>query len=138
MALVAKPLVRIVLSPKFLPALVPMWVLLPGTLVRSCSRVLVTYLNGRGRPEVGSIGIISAVITNVVLMFFLLPLLGVTGAALAATCGYVVDAVVILMFYKYSLRHRLALLCPRFSDVREIMRIASDSVRSRLAGSRMV
>ncbi|MBC8273403.1 MAG: polysaccharide biosynthesis C-terminal domain-containing protein [Chloroflexi bacterium] len=123
LGILAKPLVIIVLSPKFLPVLVPVWILLPGVLIRNCSRVLVTYLNGVGRPEVGSIGIISAVITNVVLMFFLLPLLGVTGAAIAATCGYLVDALVVLSFFKFSLGQPLLQLVPQTSDVAKIFSI---------------
>ena len=105
------------MSHEFVPAVAVAWILLPGIVIRCCSKVLGTYFNGIGRPDICSFAIICAVITNVLLMYYLLPLKGITGAAIAASIGYLVDALVLLAFYKFSMNHPLKILTPRFSDI---------------------
>jgi len=90
-------------------------------LMRCCSKTLGVYFNGIGRPEINSVAIICAVVTNVILMYFLLPLYGITGAAIAATCGYLADAVVLISFYKFALNHPVRLLIPRVGDITSLM-----------------
>jgi len=119
LALFCKPLVWIILSPKFLPVVVPVWFLLPGMLVRCCSKTLGVYFNGIGRPEINSVAIVCAVVTNIIMMYFLMPLYGISGAAIAATCGYLVDATVLIASYKFILHHPVSLLIPRIGDIRD-------------------
>lgn len=121
LALFCKIIVMVVLSPKFLPVVVPIWFLLPGMLMRCCSKTLGVYFNGIGKPEINSIAIVSAVATNVVIMLWLLPLYGITGAAIAATCGYLADAVVLIAFYKFAFNHPVRLLIPRVGDITSLM-----------------
>lgn len=114
-------IVAVLLSPRFLPIVMPVWFLLPGMLLRCCSKTLGVYFNGIGRPEINSIAIISAVATNVVMMLWLLPKFGITGAAIAATCGYVIDAAVLVTFYRVALKHQLGLLIPRVGDIKSLI-----------------
>lgn len=123
LALLCKPLVWIMFSPRFLAIVVPIWCLLPGMLVRCCSKTLGVYFNGIGCPGINSIAIICAVIVNVILMLVLLPKFSVTGAAMAATGGYLVDAVILLCYYKFWHNHSLLQLIPRINDIKDIAKL---------------
>ena len=130
LVLILKPFIRIVFSAKFLPVYVPVLYLLPGMMIRTCSKTLGVYINGIGKPGVNSIAIICAVLTNILLMSILLPIYGVTGAAVAASIGYFVDALVLLLFFKYLLKHPLSLLLPKFSDVQNLYVIFREFILS--------
>jgi len=119
-AIFCKPMVALVLSPDFLPAVPVIWILLPGVIIRCCAKTLEVYFNGIGRPGVNSVGIVCAVITNIILMYHLILPYGVRGAAIAAACGYVVDGIILILYYKFALKNSLLLLVPMFSDITNI------------------
>jgi len=118
-----KPIVMVALSPKFLPSVVPILIMLPGMTVKCCSKVLGIYFNGVGRPEINSIALTASVPANIILMYFLLPVYGIVGAALATTLGYLVEAVALLIYYKLAFNHPLSLLVPRTCDIAELFSV---------------
>jgi O-antigen/teichoic acid export membrane protein len=85
LTLAAYPLVVIAYGRAFLPSIVPLLLLIPGVAAASLIRPLIFYLVRLGRPLVTSaIGALSAVI-SLVLNLVLIPLLGIAGAAVAAS-----------------------------------------------------
>jgi O-antigen/teichoic acid export membrane protein len=83
--------IRIVL-PGFEGSLLPFLLLLPGTVALGLSKVLSGYISGLGRPEpVGVIAIV-ALGVNLAVNLFLIPPLGIAGAALASMISYSLHA----------------------------------------------
>lgn len=116
LAIFCQPLVKLLLSPKFLTVVVPIWIMLPGMVVRCCSKLLGLFYNGVGTPEINSVSLVSAIIVNVLLIYFLLPTYGVVGAAIASTCGNLIDGMVLLLYYRFRFKYSLILLRPKFGD----------------------
>jgi len=87
----AKPLVSLVLSPKFLPVVPLMWIMALGVLVRTYPKVLASYFNGVGRPGRNSLAILAGLAMNLCLLPILFPWLGLPGAALTLLIAYWVE-----------------------------------------------
>jgi O-antigen/teichoic acid export membrane protein len=83
----------------FLPALKPLWILLPGVVVFSISQVLSNEITGRGKPIVSTIGAGVSLAVNIPLNILLIPRMGISGAALASTISYTVGALVLLVVF---------------------------------------
>ena len=73
-----------------------LWILTPGSVFLACGQVTGDLLRGRGEPKVVAVAQGIAAIFTVVLLFALLPLVGVYGAAIASTIAYGVALVAML------------------------------------------
>ena len=109
--------------PKFNDCLPAFYVLLPAVISLSMSKVMTSYIAGRGRPGPISLGTTITVVANIVANFVLIPRLGIVGASAA-----------ILLFVASRLSHRsiLTLIVPG----REEVRILVSGVRRGLARAR--
>jgi O-antigen/teichoic acid export membrane protein len=72
-------------------------VLLPGVVSLSLAKVMTSYLSGRGRPGVVSIGAIVALIANIGLNLLFIPSLGIVGASLSSLISYTLLAGMMLI-----------------------------------------
>jgi O-antigen/teichoic acid export membrane protein len=88
LALVAWPLVLLLFGADFLPAVAPLWLLLPGVVSLAVGRVVSSDLNGRGLPGVVGAANIVALAVNVGLNIWWIPIWGVAGAAAATSISY--------------------------------------------------
>jgi O-antigen/teichoic acid export membrane protein len=114
----SRPIVTVVLSPRFLSSLPLIWIIAPGILVRSASNVLMAYFMGTNRPAVCSWSIGLGVLVNVVGIVALLPPLGLSGAAWAMTAGYAMSGLVLVASFRRVTGTRLAdLWKPRRGDL---------------------
>jgi O-antigen/teichoic acid export membrane protein len=87
----------------FLPALRPLWILLPGIITLSICKVLSNEIAGRGRPMINTAAASVSLAVNIPLNLLLIPRMGIFGAALASTVSYSVTAVIVLVaFLKIS------------------------------------
>jgi O-antigen/teichoic acid export membrane protein len=77
-------------GPSFHPALLPMFIILPGMWFLSTATVVAGDLRGRGRPGMSSALAGGAVAVTLVLDLALIPPLGVPGAAIASLVAYTV------------------------------------------------
>jgi len=99
----SKPIISTFLSRRFLPVLVPLWILLPGTVARTISKILPAYFAGINRPQITSLIMVVSIATNLILISILLPIWGLAGVALANSIGYVLEALLMgLAFHYYS------------------------------------
>lgn len=80
--------IALAFGPKFVPAIGPMLILLPGIWFLGMGTVIQGDLSGRGRPGLSSALVGLAAIVTVSLDFALIPPLGVPGAALASVAAY--------------------------------------------------
>ena len=98
-----KPIITLLFGTAFLPALKPLYILLPGVVVLGGAKVLSNEIAGRGKPIVGTIAAGVSLAVNIPLNLLLIPRMGISGAALASTVSYSLTAVVVLAaFLKIS------------------------------------
>ncbi len=134
--ILSKPLIAFVLSPKFLPVLLPFQILLIGVVIRVIPKILAAYFNGVGRPGINSIAIGSAVLTNVVLIYFFLPLWGLVGVSISMSIAYTVEALIlIVIFMKVSKTPMGILLVPTIEDIQKLMQTSRRLLTKKPANS---
>jgi O-antigen/teichoic acid export membrane protein len=84
---------------QYISSLMPLWLLLPGVVILGIAKILASDLAGRGRPEFGTFASGVSLIATIVLDFTLIPIMGVSGAALASTVSYTLTSLLILIAY---------------------------------------
>ena len=99
-ALLAVPGLRIVYGPDFVPAVMPLLVLLPGIVSLVPTRVIAAYFAGIGRPNLNLIISALSFVATVGLDLALIPSHGMVGAAVASTASYVVGSVAGLVMFQ--------------------------------------
>jgi len=98
-----KPIIAVIYGKTFLPALLPLMILLPGVWLLSLGKVISNYLSGQGRPEIAAVSASIVLFFNIVLNIILIPKLGIKGAALVSTISYALATLIVLVaFLKIS------------------------------------
>jgi O-antigen/teichoic acid export membrane protein len=100
LVLAVEPIVRILFSSEFLPAVPLIQILAIGMLLRSASKVFVPYLKGTNHPGTASLSVFVGTITNLAFLWFLLPVLGLSAAAWGVTASYIVSASILLLAFR--------------------------------------
>ena len=122
-------LVRLLFSDRFLPAVTPLFLLLPGIFMMSLSKILTSDLTARGHPRANMWAGLVAVLSNVVANVVLIPRLAINGAALSSTISYSLYAVVVVTYFKRVTGVRLGtILVPTVEDVRYLARTAAREI----------
>jgi len=96
---ISRFLIPFVFGEKFVPSILPLWILLPGIVCLSLSKILTGDLNGRGLPQYGSYSAGISLIFTLLLDFLLIPKLGIAGAALASTVSYLISTLIVIFFF---------------------------------------
>ena len=103
------PLVlRLTVGHKYVGAAGALQLLLPGTLLMVTTKTLTKYFGGTGKPLKSSIPQVVGAAMSAALYVFLIPRLGIVGAAIASSLGYAATAVVCLYIYTADLKRGLA------------------------------
>ena len=103
MAIVARWIIPLVFGPAMMPALVPLWLLLPGIFALSGAKILSSYLSGIGRPIYATFIAGGNLVLTVILDFVLIPRFGISGAAAASSIVYTITAAAtVIVFRKES------------------------------------
>ena len=119
LAIVSYPLLQLGYGPEFVPAFVPLLILLPGIVMGSQWRPIGAYLVKLGRPARISVINAAGVAVNLALNILLIPSIGITGAALATTVSYaLVTVVYAVWFLRSSGLPLVGLLLARPADFR--------------------
>ena len=92
LAVFAKPIVVMLFSCAFLPAVPLIQILAVGVLIRCACKVFVPYLLGVDHPGVVSVSTAIGTIVNLVVLWLLLPVIGLPGAAIGMVIGYFVSS----------------------------------------------
>lgn len=95
-ALAALWLVPFVFGTTYRAAVPLVWILTPGGIFLCCGQVVANLLRGRGRQMVVAKAEGAAVIVTLVMLAALIPVLGVTGAAIASTVPYGISLTIML------------------------------------------
>lgn len=113
-----EPIIRIVFSKAFLPAVPLIWIMGPGVIVYAASGMLSTYFLGTDRPEICSWSVSIGVIVNVVSLPLLYSTLGLEGAAWAVTLSLFCQVAYLAIMFRRNTRMPFASTwLPRLSDI---------------------
>jgi O-antigen/teichoic acid export membrane protein len=119
-----------VLIPTFLPAFGPslpaLYILLPGVVALSVTKVLAGYLSGLGRTGLTSSVHLGAFILNVAVNLVLIPRFGILGASAASLISYSVSSIAFSAIAARLANARvLDFWIPRRSDIRFVQGTAA-------------
>jgi O-antigen/teichoic acid export membrane protein len=102
---VASPvLVPLVFGARFAPAVRVIWWLVPGTISLSLAKVACADLAGRGKNGYSSVCAFACFALTGFLDWFLIPRMGILGAAIASSIAYTANTILILFALRYELR----------------------------------
>lgn len=97
------PIIIFLFGPQFEKSTVPMRILVLGVIALSINKILCAAFSGTGKPEYGTYTTLFSSITTVGLDFLLIPVWGITGAAIASAIAYSVSALTgIVLFSRTS------------------------------------
>jgi O-antigen/teichoic acid export membrane protein len=96
LVVVATPMVRILFSTAFLPIVPLIRIMAIGIVVRCAAKVFVPYLLGTGRPGRASIAVACGAMANLVILWILLPIYGLAGAAIGMVAGHLVSSFILM------------------------------------------
>ena len=99
LAAFGKYIIMLFFGSAFLPALKPLWILLPGIVALSICKVLSNEITGRGKPLINTVAAGVSLAVNIPLNLLLIPRIGIAGAALASTISYTVTAIIVLIAF---------------------------------------
>lgn len=97
--LLSRPLLSIFYGQQYAPALLALRILIPGVAMLSLSTVLSGDLSARDKRIYQTIAGALGFGLNVLLCFFLIPRMGIEGAAWASTAAYTAQALAMLVFF---------------------------------------
>jgi O-antigen/teichoic acid export membrane protein len=100
LALLAGLVVPLVFGREFLPSVGPLLWLLPGIVAFGACRILTSDLAARGRPELNFYASAAVLVLNVIGNLLLIPLMGVSGAALATSVAYTAHFTITIWNYR--------------------------------------
>lgn len=128
---ISKPLILFAFTDAYLPALVPLWFLLPGVIALSISKTLFSDLAGRGLVQYSTYTSSVSLIVTVICDLALIPRFGITGAAMASSIAYSTSALLALFFYtKASGNSLVDTLIPKKGDLLLYPSYCSTAVRT--------
>lgn len=83
----SKDLLSLVYSTEYIPSTGPLQILIFGWVFLSLFQLLATILNAGGNPIISLYIVIISVLISIILNFFLIPIYGLSGAALSTTAA---------------------------------------------------
>ncbi len=96
----AWPIVQLLLSEAFLPAVPLIWILAPGVAVYGAAKPLMSYFRGTDRAAVCSWAIWLGLIVNAAVLLGLYPRLGAAAGAWGMTAGFTVRSAYLALTYR--------------------------------------
>ncbi|TMD37690.1 MAG: hypothetical protein E6I95_00345 [Chloroflexi bacterium] len=102
MFIVSRQLILLVFGPTMLPALHPLWLLLPGVVTLTAAKVIASYLSGIGKPIYSTYISGGTVILTVILDIVLIPRYGISGAAVASSIVYTTASIASVSIFRHE------------------------------------
>jgi O-antigen/teichoic acid export membrane protein len=101
LAVFATPIVRILFSPELLPAVPLIRILAMGAVIYCMAKIYLSYLVATKHPGKASIVVLIGVVVNIVLLWWLLPKIGIAAAAWAMLANYLVSSAIIILLFSH-------------------------------------
>lgn len=114
----------------FAGAIIPLLLLLPGTVMLSQTIIIYSDLIGRGKPGFTVVSTLLSLVVTVTLGFVLIPLYGITGAAVAFSTAHTVELLVAgSLFIRHSGLPWKSVFVFQRSDLRQYLHILPEVLR---------
>ena len=127
--LFSKLVITVLYTEEFMPSLYPLWILLPGVVALSYSKVIFSDLGGRGKPYYGTYASLFSLFVTLGLDLLLIPRWGIIGAAVVSSLAYTTNAVVAVVFYLRLTGNKLTdVLLVRRSDIEAGLNVGREIV----------
>lgn len=101
-ALMAKPLIIFFYGNVFSEAVEALWWRLPGILMSSINTIFMNFFAGKGMPIIVVISPFLALVVNLILNIYLIPILGINGASLTSSIAYLLMLIVSIFYLKVN------------------------------------
>jgi O-antigen/teichoic acid export membrane protein len=135
-ALLAVPVIPLLLGPGFQDAVPLIWILVPGVFLHSGSKVFMTYFRGINRPGICSTVIWSGLIANSLTVVILYPVMGLPAAAWALTIGFLCRSMILVVAFSLATGETpVKIWLPGRADV-EVVRGFASALLNRLSSTR--
>jgi O-antigen/teichoic acid export membrane protein len=132
-------LVRLVYGPQFADAGVALRFVLPGVIAYSVVAVLTRYVTGGGRPGTATLIMALGLATNIAANLYLVPRMGINGAALSSSISYGLTSILTLViFIRLSGRGWIETLVLSPADARMLVRRARLTIQRLRGGPRRI
>lgn len=106
-ALVSPLIIPLIFGARFAPSVPVIWWILPGTIALSLAKVICADLSGRGLNIHAAISSYIGLLFTLVLDWFLIPRMGIQGAALASSIAYLAATIYLLVVVQRELKSSL-------------------------------
>jgi len=124
LAILTKPIIKILFGIAFLPSVAPLLILLPGIVALGGAKTLTADMAGRGKPQFGAYSAFISLAVNIPLNLWLIPKWGIAGAAFASTVAYIVATIVVFIaFVKISQKSWSEILIIKKTDFQDYKNI---------------
>jgi O-antigen/teichoic acid export membrane protein len=121
----AKVVIGTLYGPDYLPAVMPLFLVVPGVLMLSLFNLLARNFMSRDQQQITIVAGAVGLVVNVLLNITLIPRLGISGAALASTISYsLATALLLVAFRRHSGLPLTELVRIRWSDVEFYQKLA--------------
>jgi len=121
----ADSIISIFFKDKFIGAISPMRIILPGIYMIGMSRLLSNYLSAVGKQKVLLYTKFTALAINIYLNLLLIPQMGINGAALSTLITYLLSTTAVLIYYCRKTKSKiLEVAIIRYDDIRSILKNA--------------
>ena len=115
---ISKAAVEVLLPDEFSPVTNLTWIMSVGVCAAAAAEVLIAHFRASNRPGVTSWSVCAGLLASFGLLFWLYPMIGVTGAALGFTGGHICRAALLTwMFTRDTELPVGSVLLPRRSDL---------------------
>ncbi len=99
LVLISYPFITLVHGEAFQPAVLPLIILMPGVWMLSLGKLLGVYIASVNRPEIGTYAGVISLFFTLILDLWLIPLIGIPGAALASSVAYSISTLIIASYF---------------------------------------
>ncbi|MFC2040899.1 flippase [Chloroflexota bacterium] len=129
----AQFIVMVLYGEQFLPSVIPLLILLPGTFFYAICNAASSYIAGTGKVIFNTYGSLGGLTANIVSNLVLIPTLGITGAALACTISYSLESIyTALVFLILSRKNFSETFIPRWCDFINVCKLIYKILWNRL------
>ncbi len=97
---IGQQLILTVFGPAMMPAVHPLWLLLPGIVTLTVAKIISSYLSGIGKPILSTYLAAGSMVLTVALDLLLIPRYGISGAAAASSIVYTFTAAAAVWIFK--------------------------------------
>ncbi len=98
-AVLGYPVILFLYSKSFAPAYVPLLILTPAILANGFAKMIASELSADRIVRFQLFSSFVSIITNIILNIILIPLMGISGAALASFVSYTLNAVILYIYF---------------------------------------